>query len=71
MPEHTSPWRVSDAQSYEALRDKARRFIAEALAASRSGASTDRDTEQAILRTRNALFDQGWSSSHTGSGVGL
>lgn len=62
MPEHISPWRVSDAQSYEALRNEARRRIAESLAALRAGVATESSTELTIRRTRNEIFELGWSS---------
>lgn len=71
MSEHTSPWRVSDIQVYEAMRDEDRRFVAESLAASRGGAAGEGDTADVIHRSRNALFDLGWSTSqHAIFGVG-
>lgn len=70
MPEHTSRWRVSDPENYEALRAEARRSIADSLVALRSGASTESGTEQAIRGIRDGLFDRRWSTSRdTGSGV--
>jgi len=69
MPEHTASWRPSDTESYEALRDEARHFIAESLAASRKGTATESDTEQVIRQIRDGLFDQGWSTSRD-AGVG-
>lgn len=63
MAEHTSPWRVSEIQHYEALRDEARRAVAESLVALRSGALTESESEKSIRRTRDELFDRCWLSS--------
>lgn len=63
MPEHTAPWRPSEIENYEALRDEVRHFIAESLTALRKGTATEADTEHVIRQVRDELFDQGWSTS--------
>lgn len=71
MPEHISPWRPSDTECYEDLRDEGRQLIAVSLAASRKGTATGSDTEHAIRQIRDGLFDQGWSTSRDAAmGIG-
>ncbi|WP_341940359.1 hypothetical protein [Microbacterium sp. LWH10-1.2] len=70
MPEHTSPWLVSGTENYEALRDEARRLIAESLAEFRAGTARESDTGRVIQQTRDRLFDRGWSASRD-AGMGI